>query len=56
MYGLRTDLDQKHIEVLPSGEIISTGSDKMIKKYKQPEEPLNKFNPESKSVIPPPIE
>lgn len=56
MYALRTDLEQKHIEVLPSGEIISTGSDKMIKKYKQLDEPLNKFNPESKSVIPPPLE
>lgn len=56
MYGLRTDLDQRLIEVLPTGEIVSTGADKMIKKYKQLEEPLSKFNPEAKSPIPPPLE
>lgn len=45
MYGLRTDLDQKYIQVLPTGEILSTGADKILKKYKQPEDPITKFNP-----------
>lgn len=45
MYGLRTDLEQKYIEVLPNGEILSTGTDKILKKYKQPEDPIAKFNP-----------
>ena len=56
MHALRTDLEQKIINVLPSGEILTTGTDTFIKKYKQPDEPISKFNPEAKPAIPPPIE
>lgn len=34
--ALRTDLSQQFVGVLPTGELISTGLDKLIKKYKQP--------------------
>jgi hypothetical protein len=42
--------------VLNSGEIITSGDDKMFKKYKQPEELLAKVDYKSKAAIPPPIE
>jgi hypothetical protein len=33
------------MEVLPNGEILSTGADKILKKYRQSEESITKFNP-----------
>jgi hypothetical protein len=36
IYALRTDLEQKLVCSLPSGEILTTGEDKFIKKYRQP--------------------
>lgn len=36
MYALRTDANQTLVSGLPSGELITTGKDKFIKKYKQP--------------------
>jgi hypothetical protein len=36
VYAVRTDLDQNWVTVLPSGEILTTGEDKFIKKYRQP--------------------
>lgn len=40
MYALRTDPNQNIVAGLPSGEIITTGKDKFLKKYKQPEDKL----------------
>jgi hypothetical protein len=42
--------------VLPNGEILSTGADKILKKYRQSEDPITKFNPEAKISIPSPTE
>lgn len=36
IYAIRTDVDQRLVSNLPSGEIITTGDDKFIKKYRQP--------------------
>ena len=41
---------------LPSGEILTTGDDKLIKKYRQPEEPLSKVDFRSKTPLPLPLE
>ena len=37
IYAIRTDLQQHFVGALPSGEIITTGEDKFIKKYRQPD-------------------
>lgn len=41
---------------MPSGEILTSGEDKFIKKYRQPEELLAKVDFRSKQPIPPPLE
>ena len=56
MFACRTDLDQKELSVLPSGQILTTGSDKFLKKYKQPEDPIAKFHPEGKTPVHAPLE
>lgn len=56
IYALRTDLDQQLVGSLPTGEIITTGSDTFIKKYRQPEEHLAKIDFKTKTAIPPPLE
>jgi len=53
---LRTDLNQEFVNSLPSGEIITTGEDKVIKKYRQPEELFAKVDFYSKFAIQPPLE
>jgi hypothetical protein len=37
IYALRTDLEQNFVCALASGEILTSGEDKFIKKYRQPE-------------------
>ena len=36
-YARKIDPDQKLLEVLPSGDLLVTGKDKILRKYKQPE-------------------
>jgi hypothetical protein len=36
VYAIRTDYDQTHVCVLPNGDVISSGEDKILKRYKQP--------------------
>ena len=38
IYALKTDPNQSLVAALPTGELLTTGKDKYIKKYKQPEE------------------
>ena len=56
IYALRTDLNQNLVACLPSGELITTGKDKFLKKYKQPEDLIQKIDWESKVPPNPPIE
>lgn len=56
IYAIRTDLDQNFVCALPSGEILTSGEDKLIKKYRQPEELLAKVDFRAKQPIPPPLE
>ncbi len=56
MYALRTDPHQKFVAGLPSGELITTGKDKFLKRYKQPEELIQKIDWKSKVAPNPPLE
>lgn len=56
IFAARTDPDQHLVVSLPSGEILTTGDDKLIKKYRQPEEPLSKVDFRSKTPLPLPLE
>lgn len=45
MYARKVDADLNHIAVNKiSGDILSTGKDKILKRYKQPEELLAKMD------------
>ena len=45
-----------YIAVLASGDIVVTGKDKILKKYKQPEEVLSKVDFKVRAANTPPIE
>lgn len=55
MYAIRTDPYQNLVAGLPSGEIVTTGKDKFLKKYKQPEDTLQKIDWKSKIPPNPPL-
>lgn len=55
MYALRTDPYQNVVAGLPSGEILITGKDKFLKKYKQPEDLIQKIDWKSKTPPNPPV-
>jgi hypothetical protein len=55
IYAIRTDLEQNFVCSLPTGEILTSGEDKLIKRYRQPEELLVKVDFKSKQPIPPPL-
>jgi len=51
-FGRKIDYDLKICCVHPeTGDVFCTGKDKILKRYKQPDEPLNKM--ELKTKIPP---
>ena len=56
IYAIRTDIDQRLVSNLPSGEIITTGEDKFIKKYRQPEDLLAKIDFKTKVPVPAPLD
>lgn len=56
MYACRTDPKQKlAFSTFNNGDLLTSGDDLYFKKYKLPEEPLSKFNPEAKVAIPAPV-
>jgi hypothetical protein len=55
MYGQRTDSNLRLVTSLPSGELLTTGKDKFLKKYKQPEDLLQKLDFKSKVPPNPPL-
>lgn len=56
IYAIRTDLNQSLVTCLPSGELITTGKDKFLKKYKQPEDLITRIDWKSKVPPNPPID
>ena len=56
IYALRTDPNQTLVAGLSTGEIVTTGKDKYIKKFKQPEDLIQKIDWRSKTPPNPPLE
>lgn len=54
-YARKIDSDQKIMDVLPSGEILVSGKDKILRKYKQPEEFIGKIDLKSRTAPNPPL-
>jgi WD40 repeat protein len=54
--GRKVDPEMARIGVLATGELVVTGRDKILRKYKQPEELLSKMDFKVKAANTPPIE
>lgn len=53
--GRKVDPEMARIGVLATGELVVTGRDKILRKYKQPEELLSKMDFKVKAANTPPI-
>ena len=55
-HGRKIDSEQEIIQSLPSGDLLVTGKDKILRKYRHPEEPLAKVDLKSRTAPNPPVE